>query len=131
IARMAKQTPRRFETVKRSWAMAKRMPEIFIVGTMKGGTTILYDYIRTHPKVIAGKSKEIHYFSLYSDRGAAWYLEHFPDRAEDVLSIDASPTYFDVAHTAAIPGFIKDAVPDARVLLIVRDPIERAISHFH
>ncbi len=111
--------------------MSKRLPEIFIVGTMKGGTTILYDYLATHPRVTPGLAKEIHYFSLYSDRGLSWYLDHFPDRDETVFSLDASPTYFDVADTPSIPGFIKAAVPNAKILLIVRDPIERAISHFN
>ena len=98
---------------------------------MKGGTTILYDYLSTHPRVVPGASKEIHYFSLYSDRGPEWYLSHFPDRDECVLSIDASPTYFDVAYTPAIPGFIKTVAPNAKVLLIIRDPVERAVAHFN
>ena len=111
--------------------MVRRMPEIFIIGIMKGGTTILYDYLCTHPRVVPGASKEIHYFSLYSDRGPEWYLSHFPERGERFLSIDASPTYFDVAYTPAIPGFIKSAVPNAKVILIIRDPVERAVSHFN
>lgn len=110
--------------------MTKRMPEIFIVGTMKGGTTILYDYLLTHPRVVSGASKEIHYFSLYTAKGDAWYIDQFPDRPEDVYSVDASPTYFDAAFTTAIPGHIKASVPNAKPILIIRDPIERAISHF-
>jgi hypothetical protein len=110
--------------------MSERMPEIFIVGTMKGGTTILYDYLLTHPRVVRGTEKEIHYFSLHTARGDAWYADQFPDRAEDVYAVDASPTYFDAAFTTAIPGHIKALVPNAKLILIVRDPIERAISHF-
>ena len=110
--------------------MGKRLPEIFIVGTMKGGTTILHDYICTHPNVVAGTQKEIHYFSMYPTRGLDWYRDQFPDRPDSVLSIDASPTYFDVATMPTIPAYIKTAVPDARIILIVRDPVDRAISHF-
>ena len=110
--------------------MGKRLPEIFIVGTMKGGTTILHDYICTHPKVVAGSTKEIHYFSLFPTRGLDWYLEQFPDRPEDTLSIDASPTYFDVATMPTVPAYIKAAAPDSRIILIVRDPVDRAVSHF-
>ena len=110
--------------------MSLRVPEIFIVGTMKGGTTILYDYISSHPRVVAGSQKELHYFSLFPDRGLDWYLGQFPDRPEDTLSIDASPTYFDLATSTAIPGHIKAAAPDSKVIIIVRDPIERAVSHF-
>lgn len=60
--------------------MGERMPEIFIVGTMKGGTTILYDYLLTHPRVVPGTEKEIHYFSLHTARGDNWYTHQFPDR---------------------------------------------------
>lgn len=110
--------------------MTKRMPEILIVGTMKGGTTILYDYILTHPRVVPGTAKEVHYFSLYTAKGDAWYIDQFADRPDDVYSVDASPTYFDAALTTAIPGHIKVSVPNAKPILIVRDPIDRAISHF-
>lgn len=109
--------------------MGRRVPEIMIVGTMKGGTTILYDYICTHPRVLAGTRKEIHYFSLYPVNGIDWYLDQFPDRPDDVLSIDASPTYFDVATMPTVPAHIKREAPDAKIILIVRDPVARAISH--
>jgi hypothetical protein len=110
--------------------MSFRVPEIFIIGTMKGGTTILYDYISTHPRVQRGTQKESHYFSMYANRELDWYIRQFPDRPEEHFSIDASPTYFDVANMPTIPAYIKKAVPEARIILIVRDPIERAISHF-
>ena len=109
--------------------MSRRVPEIFIVGTMKGGTTILYDYLCTHPRVLPGRQKEYHYFSLYATRGIDWYIEQFPDRADEQLSIDASPTYFDVARMPTIPAYIQKAAPMARIILIVRDPVDRAISH--
>lgn len=110
--------------------MARRIPEIFIIGTMRGGTTILYDYICTHPRVLPGAQKEIHYFSMYPMRDLDWYLSQFPDRPDDHLSIDASPTYFDTATIPTIPAYIHKAAPSARIILIVRDPVERAISHF-
>jgi hypothetical protein len=110
--------------------MEKRLPEIFIVGTMKGGTTILYDYICTHPRVVPGARKEVHYFSLEAHRPIEWYKDQFPARAETTLSIDASPSYFDLAAMPMIPACIKREVPGARVIVIVRDPVARAISHF-
>jgi hypothetical protein len=109
--------------------MTQRVPEIYIVGTMKGGTTILFDYIEAHPRVLRGTQKEMHYFSMYADRELSWYISQFPDRPDDVFSIDASPTYFDTASMATIPAYLKKAAPNAKIILIVRDPIERAISH--
>jgi hypothetical protein len=105
-------------------------PDIFITGVMKGGTTILHDYICTHSDVVAGSLKEIHYFSLSYDKGPDWYDEHFRDVPAGKRTIDASPTYFDVANTALLPKLIRAYTADPRVLLITRDPIERAISHF-
>lgn len=105
-------------------------PDIFITGVMKGGTTILHDYICTHPKIAAGKQKEIHYFSLFYAKGAQWYEEHFANVPEKCRAIDASPTYFDTTNTAQIPRLINAYTADPRIIVITRDPIIRAISQF-
>lgn len=105
-------------------------PDFFIVGTMKGGTSMLYDFICSHPAVLRAKQKEIHYFSLYPDMGDDWYLSHF-DFSKGKLTGEASPSYFDVAYTAAIPRWIKAFNPKAKIILITRDPVERAVSHFN
>jgi hypothetical protein len=67
---------------------------------------------------------------MYPLKGREWYCEQFPERPADILSIDASPTYFDVATMPTIPAYMKREVPNARILLIVRDPVDRAISQF-
>ena len=105
-------------------------PNYLIVGTMKGGTTALHDFICKHPEVAPPKQKEIHYFSLFPHRGVDWYLEHFEKKGKKITG-EASPTYFDAACTPAIPRLIKAFNPQMRLILIVRDPIERAVSHFH
>ncbi len=110
--------------------MGTQRPDIFITGVMKGGTTILHDYICTHPEISSGTQKEIHYFSLYYDKGEEWYNTHFANVETGQRTIDASPTYFDIANTAQIPRLMKKYCNDPRVILITRDPIERAISQF-
>ena len=105
-------------------------PDIFITGVMKGGTTILHDYICTHPNIQAGSLKEIHYFSLFYDKGPDWYASHFADVPGDCRTIDASPTYFDITNTAQIPRLIRGYTADPRVIIITRDPVIRAISQF-
>jgi len=105
-------------------------PDIFITGVMKGGTTILHDYISTHPKISAGSQKEIHYFSLFYDKGPEWYAKHFDNVPKGCRTIDASPTYFDSCNTSLIPRLIRAYTDDPRVILITRDPVERAISQF-
>ncbi len=105
-------------------------PDIFITGVMKGGTTILHDYICTHPKIAAGKQKEIHYFSLFYAKGSKWYEDHFSKVPDNCRAVDASPTYFDTTNTAQIPRLINAYSPDPRVIVITRDPVIRAISQF-
>ena len=105
-------------------------PDIFITGVMKGGTTILHDYICTHPQIDAGSQKEIHYFSLHYDKGPEWYDSHFTDVENSHRTIDASPTYFDAANTSQIPRLIRAFTNDPRVIVITRDPVARAISQF-
>lgn len=97
---------------------------------MKGGTTALHDFICMHPEVEKPTQKEIHYFSLFPHQTKDWYLSHFNGDGDKVIG-EASPTYFDVAYTQAIPRLIKDCCPNSRLVLIVRDPIERAVSHFY
>jgi len=105
-------------------------PNYLIIGTMKGGTTALQDFICAHPNVAVPKQKEIHYFSLLPHMGRDWYLGHF-EAPEGQIIGEASPSYFDVAYTGAIPQLIKSFNPKMRLILVVRDPIDRAVSHFH
>lgn len=97
---------------------------------MKGGTTALHDFICMHPDAARPTKKEIHFFSLYPWRPHAWYQSHFACEDDKVIG-EASPTYFDVAYTQAIPKLISTFSPDIRLLLIVRNPIDRALSHFY
>lgn len=106
-------------------------PDFLIIGTMKGGTTILYDFICDHPDVSAAQKKEIHYFSLNYDKGDEWYYSHFDELGEGQLTGEASPTYFDMATGGVIPKVIKKDLSDVKLILVVRDPIERAISHYN
>ena len=107
-----------------------RDPNFLIIGTMKGGTTALYDFICEHPNALAATQKEIHYYSLYPYKGRDWYLGHFPERDDGVVCGEASPTYFDLATTLVIPRTIRETLPDAKLILIVRDPVIRAVSHY-
>ena len=96
---------------------------------MKGGTTVLHESLCAHPRIDAGSQKEIHYFSLYPHESMEWYASHFRECKAD-LCVDASPTYFDFAQGVQIPKLIKNRVPDAKIILILRDPVARAVSHY-
>jgi hypothetical protein len=109
---------------------SNNIPDFYIAGTMKGGTTVLYDFICMHDQVKRAAQKEIHYFSLYPYKGREWYLSHFDKRPGEIIG-EASPTYFDLAYTDAIPRSIKEFNPAAKVIIITRNPVERAVSHFY
>jgi Sulfotransferase domain len=108
----------------------RQIPDFVIVGTMKGGTTALYDFITMHPDVEKASKKEIHYFTLHYHKGCDWYLAHF-GRSPNKLTGEASPTYFDITNSTLVPTLIKNFNPNVKILLIIRDPIERALSQFN
>jgi hypothetical protein len=97
---------------------------------MKGGTTMLYHFITLHPDIEKAKAKEIHYFTLNYDKGDEWYYDHFSSHPNR-LTGEASPTYFDCAETSTIPAMIKRMNNEMKIILVVRDPVERAVSHYN
>ncbi len=107
-----------------------KKPDFIIVGTMKGGTAILYEFITLHPDIEPAIQKDIHYFSLHYHKGTEWYLNHF-NRESYKITGEVSPTYFDIANSILIPSLIKTFNPNVKIILIVRDPIERALSHYN
>ncbi len=127
---------------RRGTAPARALPDFLLIGAQKAGTTSLYAYLVAHPDVRAAARKEVHYFDLGFTRGAelgeGWYRSMFPLRARlaleqrathggPVLTGEASPYY--LFHPMA-PQRAAALVPDARLLVLVRDPVERAWSHY-
>lgn len=104
-------------------------PDFIIAGVMKGGTTILYDFITDHPDVNKAKEKEIHYFTLNYEKGDEWYSKFFESNGK--INGEASPTYFDLATTKTIPTMINRCNDKVKIIVILRDPVERAISHYN
>jgi len=100
------------------------------VGAQKAGTSSLYSYMVQHPQVLPAARKEIHYFDRHYDKGLRWYRRHFPLRARlssERLSGEASPYYLFHPHA---PRRIAETLPDARILMLLRNPANRAISHY-
>lgn len=105
----------------------RRGPDFIIIGAQRCGTTSLYDYISTYStNFVPAERKETQYFSELFDRSIDRYLSLFPVFRGGRLTGEASPTY---AFPASIPKRVHDAFPDTKLILIVRDPVERAISH--
>ena len=115
----------------------RALPDFLIVGAQKAGTTSLFDYLRQHPRISPSLTKEVHFFDgglqpgvdTY-ERGLAWYRAHFPmagSRREDLRIFEATPLYL---FNPLVPRRIHDLRQDMRIIAILRDPVDRAISHY-
>src|SRR6476619_37478 len=110
---------------------ARHLPTTLIVGAQKAGTTQLYAYMVKHPRCYGAAEKEVDYFSKRPDRSVAWYRSRFPLRRRVVRRtghvIEASPSYL---PTPSALRQMKKVLPGARVIVLLRDPVSRAFSHY-
>ena len=111
---------------------ARPLPDALIIGAQKAGTTALYAYLRWHPQVLGPSWKEVNYFDRHYRRGERWYRGHFPNklrlrRVRDPIVAEASTGY--LFHPLG-PERVKALIPRARLIALVRDPVDRAYSHY-
>jgi Sulfotransferase domain len=113
------------------------LPDFVIVGAQRAGTTALYQALTEHPSIAGATTKEVHYVDLQFDKGIGWYRGHFPterrmrmlrDRTGAAVTGEASPYY--LFHPLAASR-LAAIVPDVRVIVMLRDPVARAVSHYH
>lgn len=107
-------------------------PTFLIIGAMKAGTTSLWHYLRAHPQVFMPDLKE---FQFFSDNrrwveGMGWYRDHFQAAGGAVALGEASTGYTKFPRPAGVPARIYEALPNVRLVYVVRDPIERIQSHY-
>lgn len=107
------------------------LPNFLGIGVPRGGTTWLHNLLASHPDVYApDRRKEVHFFDRYYDRGIAWYEGFFP-RGSNAGAFAAvgeiTPHYL---YCRDCPSRIADLKTVSRLLLILRNPIERAYSHY-
>ncbi|SFG22561.1 Sulfotransferase domain-containing protein [Desulfotomaculum arcticum] len=112
--------------------LPKIMPNLFIVGAAKAGTTSLYKYLSQHPGVYMSRIKEPNFFSqARSRRQVVWdesrYYALFKGARDYSIVGEASPSYLWDKNS---PHRIKEANPKARIIILLREPIERAFSHY-
>jgi len=106
-----------------------RLPDFLGLGAQKAGTTTLHELLRRHPEVFLPVEKETQYFSLHHRRPLGWYAAKFAAAGPDRRAGEITPYY--LFHPEA-PARIAAALPDAKLVALVRDPVDRAISgYFH
>jgi Sulfotransferase domain len=104
-------------------------PHVALIGAARSGTTYLAAQLASHPAIDPGVIKEPNYFSREFDRGRDWYDSLYQPAAEGLLWLDASTS-------VTVPQFphaldrLRDASPGAFVVYVVREPVERAVSHY-
>lgn len=115
------------------------LPNFIIVGAPKAGTTSLYHYLSEHPQVFMSEPKEVNYFSreeieaqgLYYDsfkaKTLSEYEQLFASVTDEKAVGEGSVSYLFYTQT---PAKIKAAIPDVKIIILLRDPVERAFSHY-
>ncbi|XP_022109906.1 heparan sulfate glucosamine 3-O-sulfotransferase 6-like [Acanthaster planci] len=102
----------------------RRLPQVIIIGIKKGGTRALLTFLNAHPQVVIS-GKEVHFFDRKYDKGIEWYRKAMPYSYDNQLTIEKTPSYF---VTQQVPQRIYRMAPGTKFLLVVREPVARAVS---
>ena len=105
----------------------KMLPDALIIGASKCGTGALAKFLSFHPGIAINPGKEFNFFSDHYDMGFKWYLERMPCSLPGQLTIERSSTYF---MRPNVPERIRVMSKWTKIILIVCEPVRRAISHF-
>jgi Sulfotransferase domain len=117
------------------------MPDFLLIGTKRGGTTSMFHCLLGHPDVIRmfpeRRLKSPAYFASHYGNGDGWYRSHFAtvpyrwtreqlNHAPTVTG-DSDPYYM---YHPLVPRRVRRAMPDAKLVIMLRDPVRRAYSHY-
>jgi hypothetical protein len=109
-----------------------RLPDFLIIGAAKCGTSTLFRYLRRHPAVFGSEPKEPCFFdpAVSWNRGFDWYRGLFAGARDDQICGEASTNYTRFPQVPGVPERIREAIPEAKLIYLVRHPVERAYSHY-
>jgi hypothetical protein len=101
-----------------------------IIGAMKSATTSLYRWLDEQPETFMAHPKETRYFSDLWSNGLDWYLAKFAGARPDQVLGEATQNYTSPTYASVAAERMADMVPDARLIYVVRHPVERLRSHY-
>lgn len=105
------------------------LPNLFVIGAAKCGTTSLHEYLDQHPQISMSREKEPDFFVPEKSRGSReWYESQFDPSAP--VRGESSVSYTRYPDVTGVPERIHALIPDARFVYLVRDPIDRIVSHY-
>lgn len=108
------------------------LPNFVIIGAQKSGTSSLYSYLNSHPQVFMSTPKEPQYFATERNwkMGQEWYESLFHDAGEATAVGEASTVYTKYPVHHGVPERMARLIPGARLIYLVRHPVERIRSHY-
>ena len=118
-----------FRTAAKWTSGLRKKPDFIVIGVQKGGTSSMYRYLESHPGLKLSYRKQLHFFDKNPHKGMGFYLASFPLRAGNnaYKTGEASPFYIYHPH---VPQRILDALPETKIIAMLRNPIDRAYSHY-
>lgn len=107
----------------------RKRPSFLIIGSQKCGTTSLYNYLTKHPQILKARIKEIHFFNMNYNMSLKYYKSFFPlNINKNFITGEATPDYLDYPFAAKR---CHDFLPNVKLIVVLRNPIDRAFSHFN
>ena len=112
--------------------MSDVIPNVFLVGAAKSGTTSLATMLSRHREVYLPSTKEPEFFSFDSNfgRGLDWYKELYREAGNAKVVLDASTGYSRYPEIPATVERLRSQTPDAKIIYLMRDPVDRSFSHY-
>ena len=113
------------------------LPDFFVIGSGRTGTTSLYHYLDQHPSLSKSAYDELGYFDDNYHLGLNWYRSLFPSiftkyliklKTNNFMTYDVTPSYVRRPWNAKR---IKKLFPDTKLIVILRNPVDRTYSHYH
>lgn len=106
--------------------MEKIKIDFLYIGPPKSGSSWLYELLRAHPDIFVPAAKDIYFFDRYYNKGWSWYVKHF-EKAGDRLKGEVCHDYL---YSKEACERIKRHLPDVKLIVMLRHPVERAVSHY-
>jgi hypothetical protein len=113
------------------------LPDVLVIGGQRCGTSSLYKYLGRHPNIVPSLRKEVDYLTFEYWRGEDWYRGHFPLTTRRALAARAGRAFVtfeatpDYLFDPRAPVRAKELLPEAKLIALLRNPAERAVSQYH
>lgn len=104
-----------------------QLPTFVIAGAQKAGTSSLAATLRKHPEIFVSRPKELHFFDRHWAKGLDWYQQNFPAKPRHRAVGEGTPSYL---FDPVVRERMHDTLPEARILISLREPVSRAYSHY-